>query len=357
MPSLNAWKRMRVLLRLQFAVFVAHGSSCAYGSSSTDAQLGLELSHDHNTAAAPALGCTLASPLAPGNTEWPLEFAGRRRSYLIHVPTGYDGRTPAAMVLNIHGLTQSGPVQQLASQLDSVSDQHGFVVVYPSSDSGAWNAGACCDVTGPDDVQFMREVVADVSQRVCIDPRRIYATGMSNGALMSHRLACDAADIFAAVAPVAGVLPIPDAACQPARPIPVLQIHGSNDELVDYDGEGGLLAFIWADPLTPITSAHATLVAWARRNGCGSALSSPSAKNEWPEQPVSGGYIPGAGAPFFNDEQARMSVPKTAGAFCEWYDGCRAGAKVGLCTHDGGHDWASGASTAIWRFFESQTLH
>jgi len=259
------------------------------------------------------------------------------------------------MVLNIHGLTQDGPIQQLASQFDVLSEAHGFVTVYPSSDSGSWNAGACCNIAGPDDIQFMREVVASAQQQLCIDPKRIYATGMSNGGIMSHRLACDAADLFAAVAPVAGIVPVADAACRPNRPIPLLQVHGTNDELVDYDG-GGVLAFIWLDPAIPLLSARDTVAAWARRNRCQAALSAPTPKEDWPNDPVSGGHIPGAGAPLFTDEQAQGSVPLTPGAPCVWYTDCQNNAEVGLCSHDGGHDWASGSSTAIWRFFERHSL-
>lgn len=290
-----------------------------------------------------------------GDSDVAIAFAGIERSYRMHVPRSYTGQTPVPLVLNIHGLTQDGPIQQLASQLDVVAEEHGFVTVYPSSDSGTWNAGACCNITGPDDVTFMREVVADVRRRSCIDPTRIYATGMSNGGIMSHRLACDAADLFAAVAPVAGILPVPDADCRPQRPVPLLQVHGTNDDLVDYDG-GGVLTFIWTDPFTPLLSAHATIADWARRDGCGSALSAPTSRQDYPVKPVSGGLISGAGAPLFSDDQARLSAPATPGAVCEWYGGCKGGAEVGLCSHDGGHDWASGSSMAIWQFFQRHRL-
>ena len=334
------------------ALFTAALAACAAQADAPNAAQRGYLGLDSDDGAA---RCETLAPLAAGDTMVPIAYEGLRRSYIIHVPPGYTGRQPVPLVVNNHGLTQDASVHQRMSQLDVVSDQHGFVVVYPSSDSGSWNAGACCNPAGPDDVRFMRELVADARRRLCVDRHRIYATGMSNGGLMTHRLACEAADLFAAVAPVSGILPIPDSACRPSRPIGLLQVHGSNDELVDYDG-GGLLSFIWLDPFTPLLSARDTVADWARRDGCVAGPSAPTPKEAWPDMPVSGGYIPGAGAPLFTDEQARMSVPRTPGASCEWYERCSGGVTVGLCTHDGGHDWASGTSSAIWRFFERHAL-
>lgn len=199
----------------------------------------------------------------------------------------------------------------------------------------------------------MRLVVDEARRQLCIDPRRIYATGMSNGGLMSQRLACEAADLFAAVAPVAGPLILPEDQCKPARPISVMAVAGSNDTLLGYT-DGGYLPLISA-PGTVVPSAPDSSAGWARRDACSSGPTSPTPKSEWPAQPVSGGLVPGAGG-WVPDEFAGMSAPATPGASCEWYRDCAAGAEVGLCTHDGGHDWPTGTSAAIWTFFERHPM-
>jgi polyhydroxybutyrate depolymerase len=119
--------------------------------------------------------------------------------------------------------------------MDPVSDTDGFIVVYPNSPDNSWNAGTCCafNATTRDDIGFARALVDEISSQACVDSKRIYTTGMSNGAFMSYRLACEAADLFAASAPVAGKIGIQG--CAPSRPIPLIAFHGTADGLVAYD--------------------------------------------------------------------------------------------------------------------------
>jgi polyhydroxybutyrate depolymerase len=299
------------------------------------------------------LACITDGVLAPGDHERQLEYAGLARSYRLHVPPAYSGRAPLPLVLVMHGLSVDGLQMEIMSAFDAVADEHGFAVVYPTSDSGSWNAGGCCNPDGPDDVAFMSLVVARVQKEMCIDPQRIYASGMSNGALMAQLLGCKAADLFAAIAPVSGPLLLPDADCKPARPMPVMAVHGKNDTLLGYD-DGGYLPLISA-PGTVVPSAPDSTAAWARRDKCMSGPSAPTPKADWPTRPASGGVVPGAGG-WIPDEWAAMSAPMTPGASCAWYSDCAQGAEVGLCTHDGGHDWPSGTSAAIWAFFERHPL-
>lgn len=229
-----------------------------------------------------------------------LEFGGLARSYELHVPAEYDGTTPMPLVVNFHGLTSFGEQQASFSNMSATADERGFIVAYPNGTENSWNAGTCCPSATThniDDVGFARAVVEDISSRGCIDSSRVYATGMSNGGFLTHRLACEAADIFAAAAPVAAVLLIDPEACTPSRPISIIHFHGTADSLVPYAG-GGVFSF---------PSAAETHTGWAARNGC-----------EGPSE---------------------VTVEQGT-ATCETFDQCDAGVNVTLCTLEGeGHCW------------------
>jgi polyhydroxybutyrate depolymerase len=186
--------------------------------------------------------------LRPSVVSVGIEFDGERRSYQLHVPASYDGSTPVPVVLNFHGLTQTGELQREQSKMDRKSDEEGFIVVYPNGVSNAWNSGG--GISEADDVGFARAVIDDVAARGCIDRKRVYATGMSNGGQMSHRLACEAADVIAAVAPHSGGLRIDPSDCRPSRPIPILHFHGENDTIASFE------------------SIPADIATWARLNEC-----------------------------------------------------------------------------------------
>jgi len=209
---------------------------------------------------AASLGCqdgTLDSSV----THVELSHDGDTRSYELYVPPGYDGTTPLPVVLNFHGLTSSGPLQQEGTKMDELAAREDFIVAYPNGLDNSWNAGVCCGrsaETNVDDVGFTRAVIEDLGARACIDTTRVYATGMSNGGFLSHRLACEAADVIAAAAPVAAVLAIDESACNPSRPIPILQLNGTADPLVSYEGGG----------LADSPSAQDSIDGWIARDGC-----------------------------------------------------------------------------------------
>lgn len=246
-----------------------------------------------------SLGCQ-SGTLDTNTTHVELEHDGVTRSYELHVPPGYDGESPLPLVLNFHGFTSNGPDQQSFSNMNVTADSEGFVVAYPNGLDDSWNAGICCgrSATGNvDDVGFARAIVEDIRGRGCIDEARVYATGMSNGGFLSHRLACEAADVFAAVAPVAAVLGIDEAACTPSRPIPVIHLHGTGDMLVPYEGGG----------LAGSQSVEDSIDGWRDRNGCTG------------ERDVS----------YQNGD-----------ATCVSYERCDADTSVTLCTIEGaGHCW------------------
>ena len=259
------------------------GSGDGSSASATSASVGCE-------------GGTLDSTV----THVDLEFDGMERSYEIHVPPGYDGTTPLPLVLSFHGFTSSGLGQQRLTGMDVTADRESFLVAYPNGLNASWNAGVCCGRSAEanvDDVGFTRALIDDIGARGCIDELRVYATGMSNGGFFSHRLACEAADIIAAVAPVASVLGLDEAACMPARPIPILELNGTADPLVAYEGGG----------LTDSPSVQATTAGWRDRNGC-------------------------VGEPAVSYQNGD--------ATCETVDDCDDESSVTLCTIEGGgHCW------------------
>jgi polyhydroxybutyrate depolymerase len=280
---------------------------------------------------------------APGLQE--LQVQGRK--VLVHVPAGYDPAHPAPLVLAFHGGGGDAPFMADDTRygLQRQADQGGFIVAFPNGATrlpggrlATWNAGACCGYArdqDSDDVGFARAVVSAIEARYAVDARRVFATGMSNGGMLAHRLACDAADVFRAVASVAGT----DATthCSPSRPVSVLHIHARDDDHVLFDGGAGPNAFRDQRSVMNFVSVPETVARWVQRDQC-------------------------SGSP-----QRALQV---SGAYCDVYKHCAGGAQVQLCVTDvGGHSWpgadrvrpgkeaastALDASAAIWRFFDSQ---
>jgi polyhydroxybutyrate depolymerase len=205
--------------------------------------------------------CESGSTIANGT--FTLTHAGVEYGYVVNVPPSYDGTKRTPLVVNWPGAGAGGAEQAFYSGMNATSDAEGFIVVYPTAPDRTWAAGSCCaqfrDGGNPDrdDIGFARALVAEITRIGCIDSKKIYSTGMSTGGFMSHRLACEAADIFAAVAPVAGkmgVLP-----CTPSRPVPVLHFHGTMDQTIPYDSP----MFSPENVNVPDMMAN-----WAMRDGC-----------------------------------------------------------------------------------------
>jgi polyhydroxybutyrate depolymerase len=287
------------------------------------------------SASLPSPGGTCAQRARqPLNATWKVETDGKTRSFVVHVPQSYDPSKPTPLVFNFHGFTMSPKLEDWLTKMAAKSDEAGFLLVYPqgTGTETSFNGGTCCgdaSSDGVDDVAFTRRMLDRLEADLCVDARRVYATGMSNGGFMSHRLACEMSDRIAAVAPVSGVNA--SVACNPTRAVPVLDFHGTADPTVPFEG----------DQARGWLSVPATIDDWARRDGC------------------KGGGV---------ETLARGDVR------CTTYGQCRDQAEVTLCTVEGGgHTWPGGtappwiagagktttdvvADDLIWSFFQKHPM-
>jgi polyhydroxybutyrate depolymerase len=184
-----------------------------------------------------AAACPTAA-VSVGHSDERITADGLRRRYVLYIPATYDATEPTPLVFSIHGFVSNPEQQREYSNWEAIADKEPLIVVYPQGTGipTRWNAGDS-DFIGKstvDDVAFLRQVVATVSETVCIDPARIYVSGLSNGGGMSNRMACQASDMIAAMGGVAGAYsPV---TCDVERPVSVIAFHGTADPIVGYHG-------------------------------------------------------------------------------------------------------------------------
>lgn len=285
---------------------------------------------------------------APSRTErLSLRVGERERWALVHYPRGHRADRATPVVVAFHGGGGHPESMVRFSGLSEKADEAGFIVVYPAGTGRlndrllTFNAGNCCGYAmeqNVDDVGFVRALLDRLGEITKVDPLRVYATGMSNGAMMAYRVASELADRFAAIAPVGG--PMGLERCEPSRPVAVMHIHGTEDRQAPFDGGQGV-----GNPLTParpnFQSVDHSLQQWIRANGC----DSEPKVTEMPDVADDG-----------------MTVTKKT------WGGGRVGAEVVLIrVNGGGHTWPGispplatlGASTRdvsandlMWAFFE-----
>ncbi len=276
-------------------------------------------------------GCRVELPpeVTPGRPAVrTVQSNGGPRQYRILLPAGFHRAEPAPVVLNFHGLGSNANEQEVYSGLVPIANREGFILVSPEGLGSPRNWSAFANLPlGANDVLFVNDLLDQLEREFCIDKDRVYATGMSNGAFMSSRLACDMSARLAAVAPVAGVY-FPSVAC--SETMPVIAFHGTNDGTVPFE-TGRIFGVI------PYAGARAGASAWSRHNGCA--------------------------------EPASVAV--SAKVTRESFGGCRNGADVVLLVVEGGgHTWpgaaieigSPGATTQdisaaeeIWKFFEAHS--
>jgi polyhydroxybutyrate depolymerase len=257
-----------------------------------------------------------------------LHAGGLDRSYRLHVPAGAASAAGLPVVLNFHGLGSAAVEQEFYSGLVPLSDAEGFVLVTPDGTGSprGWAIGAVNNGAA-DDLAFVDVLLDTLERELCIDPARVYATGMSNGAFFSSLLGCIRPERIAAIAPVAGVAWYDSVSC--GRPIPVLAFHGVLDTVVPYE-EGMIFGVI------PYAGAEANAAGWAAHNGCDPSPSTVA----------------------LTEHVERLE-----------YEGCAAETAL-ITVEDGGHTWPGAipvarlgpttteisAAAMIWAFFADKAV-
>jgi polyhydroxybutyrate depolymerase len=266
--------------------------------------------------------CSKTMPSA-GDATVTLQQGGRSRKYILHVPSGLAAGTSLAVVVDLHGAGGNGSQQKSGSGFSALADKEKFLAVFPDGVDGYWNVDdKCCGTAGKekvDDVGFLKAIIAKLQTDTCIDAKRIYVTGFSNGGGLAHRMGCDAADIVAAIAPVATDLRTQP--CNAARPISMMEVKGMSDSLEPYEGgmvgpEGGQYLAV---------GAKASLKLWADIDKC-------------------------TGTTTMLDK------------YCESYTQCAGGVEADLCslpnTEHSAYNNSLGFSvaTTVWKMFQRQPM-
>ena len=285
---------------------------------------------------------TLAQP-----TEETLEHDGLMRNYLIYVPASYTGESSVPLLFALHGGggDAEGMIQLTEGGLNTLAEEHQFIVVYPNGINNSWNDGRQVDIgkhSTADDIGFFSMMIDEIAGRYTIDEERVFVTGMSNGGMMSYRLACDLSERIAGIAPVAANMSVALAdECSPEYETDILIMLGSDDPIVPYNG--GEIKVL-GSRRGEVLPADAIADFWTAQFHCEGDPSTVEYPNT---APFDGTHI----------TEAR-------------YDICDNGTRVRLMTiHGGGHTWASGlpylgrlligrtsrdvdANSVIWEFFE-----
>lgn len=210
-----------------------------------------------------------AVPLGPGDHNRKLSVGDVKRSYLVHIPPKYNSKKPTPVVLAFHGGGANADNMVVFSGLNKKADEAGFIVVYPNGTGRldkilTFNGGNCCGYAMSnkmDDVEYTRKILDDLAKSANIDPKRIFATGMSNGGIMSYLLASELSDRIAAIAPVSGPMGTPT--CNPKRPVSVIHFHGTADKNAPFKGGKGV-----GPSGTDFYSVEHSIGAWVKVNGC-----------------------------------------------------------------------------------------
>jgi polyhydroxybutyrate depolymerase len=266
--------------------------------------------------------------LAPhqGSYVFTLEFDGLTRDYRLHVPPAAIYGQPLPLVLNLHGATQNGQLEELTSDMDANADTNGYLVAYPDGTriskvltpdpvaknaQYGWNAGECCGLPVTkhiNDVGFLLKVISDIAARTPVNLRKVYMTGISNGGMMAYAMADEASDHFAAISSVSGQVEIPTT--HPTRAVPTMEFHSVNDPIAKYNGTPN------ANPKLRL-SVMEGIDQWVKADGCSPA-------------PHVGTTIVGA--------PGSISAGETATPIT--YTHCHSGAEVALWRFTGsGHVW------------------
>ncbi len=242
-----------------------------------------------------------ATTLAVGDNDLSVLVGGATRNAVVRIPESFDGTTPVPLLLDFHTLLGTPAGEAINSGYRELAEREGFIVVYPEGIEGAWNIGPCCTSSRDvDDVGFARALVGRVQSEACIDSKRVYAAGVAMGGGMAYQLGCNAADVFAGIAPSSfDLLAEEDQPCLPSAPVTVISFRGTADSLVPYEG-GAVPAPNLPDVTMNFLGAVGTFEKWAELDRCSGSPSEPDAEG------------------------------------CSTYSDCAGGVEVTLCTAEGG---------------------
>ena len=322
-------------------------------------------------------GCGMDAPETPGVTATrTLDVGGITRSYNVHLPIGYDDAVPAALVLNFHGYAGTSAGHEAATGMSLHADEHGYIVVYPQASYFAagqkpgylfgqvasWNDLSCSGSPGPDgptcsdsafeypveqscaadpdkdacnwchcsvdDIAFVSAMLDDLESNLCVDTKSVFATGFSNGAMLTHRLGCAIPSRFAAIAPVSGTLMIGYNCAPPSGlKLSLMQIHGVHDRTIPIDGRSSSDGYFY-------TAVDEVVDRWA-------ADDSQDCESEDTPYPTSA------------DGVRMLSCSERAD--------CSSGAEVVHCSWNERHTWPATqngtpfGNDIIWEFFEANS--
>jgi polyhydroxybutyrate depolymerase len=236
----------------------------------------------------PSAGCgNMAAPKGAQNLT--MQVAGKGRTYLLFVPSGYDATRPIPLIFAWHSSGATGAESRKYYNLESATG-NGAIIVYPNGLNGGWDVSA----SGVD-MKFFDQLLESISKDYCVDQSRVFSTGYSFGGIMSNSLACDRGPKLRGFAPVEGAFF--DGAKSCPTPVPAWIVHASNDPTVSF------------------ASGEAARDIWLKANGC-----------------------------------TTTTMPTTPSQ-CVAYQCTKA--PVVWCVHTGGHIWPSFASKGVWAFFQS----
>ena len=280
-----------------------------------------------------------------------------RRTFILYFPSSYDRSVAVPLVIALHGRGVDGEGMILVTRrgFDRLADRDGFIVAYPDGIELNWNDGRSDEEADDrahrediDDVGFIAALTDKMTMEHNVDPKRVYATGISNGAIMSYRLACELSDKIVAIAPVDGNMPLPFISkCSPSRHISVLAINNVNDPMVPFEG-GEIYGHSGRTKLGKVLSVDDSVGYWVKKNGC---------------SPV----------PVITEEPDRDPEDGTRVSTREYVNGSDGTKVILYIVYGGGHTWPGGlqylpervigktsrdidANEVIWSFFRRLTL-
>lgn len=316
--------RSQFLVVLPLAVFIFSTESCSRGWLRTKIKERFQKRMEEKPA--PLASSDLTKKIeAPGDYTFTFSHGDIPRYYKVHVPKTYSANKVTPLLFVFHGGGGDMEIQSNEEYYHQISksEENGHITIFPNGYSkyksgkiATWNAGNCCaDARDKkiDDVGFVKEILNHATKQLQIDKSKVYSTGMSNGAMMSYRLACEMTDQLAAITAVAGT--DNTVTCNPTKPISILHIHAKDDDKVLFYGGSGS-SFKDKSLVTDFVSVPKSISKWVKFNEC-----NPTPKRVLEAEDVT----------------------------CDEYSECKEGVKVKLCvTESGGHSWPGGKKPSLF---------